>query len=691
MSINNRYALPPLAIASVTALLTACGGGTYSSTSPSANTVPVALSNAAITPAATETATTPGAPTTPAAPTTPTTPTAPTALGDCPSTSVAWIVAGKSCSAMSPVAANGATVLATDVGAPTFGSASFLCTNAKLMVSPSAASADTCLEPTMQNAKLSGYISSSRAAFTPTFNAGYSIYTAAWPILNKHPGSFQSGLFSTWMWAKYPEGFPKGIGTNNSFYSDIEGGLGWSLGNRFPTETPKFGMGGVALNFNMIANGPAHGAGGWEDAATPYGKYGVAQLSPRLLWPPDGLNLKQGTNGELFGYGYLPLPLTEPKLKTGGKDVPTGDNSWTLFLNTENFKGPVAFFTPYFWSRSSALGIKDINGNLVDLNGKFLDSRGTDPDKPFDIENQGMPAYISVDSKSDTYARIAPVSFPRDANGDSVMLHRHIVYNKNALWTSVQDWFKNGKASSGAVDMKESSEMAYSNDGGSSWGITPVDKDNPKYLIDWNSLAKFSAVSPTTFGFKWISQLALKTGSTSDPMVTMPEYYRLVKKATGNPIWSAVQPSDVPSETGLKTLEFKRAPLQNPPAYTTPLDDPRFANAAASWKTPGPAKVAGVKAGPYTAQLGDGSTVTYYWYRFADQPALLNADLTAAEREQMQLRAEKLHKSWKIDQNYLPDPTTGKLASLDPNLVVAPPAGLEFGYVPIVTRQEKTR
>ena len=36
----------------------------------------------------------------------------------------------------------------------------------------------------------------------------------------------------------------------------------------------------------------------------------MAQLSPWLLWPPDGLNLKQGTCGELFGYGYLPLPLT---------------------------------------------------------------------------------------------------------------------------------------------------------------------------------------------------------------------------------------------------------------------------------------------------------------------------------------------------------------------------------------------
>ncbi len=597
---------------------------------------------------------------------------------------------------MSPVAANGATVLATDVGAPTFGSASFLCTNAKLAASPSAFSASTCLEPTVQQARLHGYMVGSRGALAASFNAGYSLYTAAWPIMDKFPGGkFQSGLFGTWMFAKYPEGFPKGIEPNNHFYTDIEGGIGWWQNQRFPTETPKFLMGGVALNFSMIANGPATGAGGWEDTATPYGLYGVAQLSPRLLFPPDGLNLKQGTNGELFGYGYLPLPFTEPKLKTAGKDVPTGDNSWTLFLNTENFKGPAAFFTPYFWSRASALGITDINGKLVDLNAKFLDSLGVDPDKPLDMENQGMPGYISTDAKGKTYARLAPVSFPRDANGDSVVMHRHIVYNKNALWNSVQDWFKNGKTASGIVDMKESSEMAYSSQGRSTFVICPLGQNNECLVegtpINWDTFAKPIALNSTTYGFRWDPQWTSKTGSATSPMVTLPEYFRFEKDTPKGPTWVAVQPNDVPSETGLKTVEFKRAVPQNPSAYTTPLVDARLVNAVASWKNPGPAKGAGVNAGPYTAQLGDGSTVTYYWYRFADQPALLNADLTAVEREQMQLRVEKLHKSWKIDQNYLPNPTTGKLASLDPNLVVAPPAGLEFGYVPIVTRQEKTR
>jgi hypothetical protein len=86
-------------------------------------------------------------------------------------------------------------------------------------------------------------------------------------------------------------------------------------------------------------------------------------------------------------------------------------------------------------------------------------------------------------------------------------------------------------------------------------------------------------------------------------------------------------------------------------------------------------------------RLGDGSLVTYHWYRFADQPALLNADLTDAEREALQARVERLHRQWRRDGEYLPPPAHGSLADLDPAVIVTPPPGLEVGHVPIVTRQ----
>jgi len=246
-----------------------------------------------------------------------------------------------------------------------------------------------------------------------TYNAGFSMYIAAWPLLRKYPGHrFQTGLPGTWMFAQYDGAAPK------EMYSDVEGGLGWWRDTRFPTETPKFIMGGVAPNFSDIANGPAHGWGTWEE---PRGLYGVAQISPWLLFPIDGLNVKQGTCGELFGYGYLTLPLCEAKSTTNGKAIPTGGQCWTLFLNTHNFKGPVACFLPNFWSHAA---VKDPR-----LAGQLLDTRPVDPNRAVQMETQYIPCRQAVDAKGEWYARIAPTAFPRNASDASALVHRDTAYN----------------------------------------------------------------------------------------------------------------------------------------------------------------------------------------------------------------------------------------------------------------------
>jgi hypothetical protein len=54
----------------------------------------------------------------------------------------------------------------------------------------------------------------------------------------------------------------------------------------------------------------------------------------------------------------------------------------------------------------------------------------------------------------------------------------------------------------------------------------------------------------------------------------------------------------------------------------------------------------------------------------------------------MQRRVELLHRYWTKEREYLPAPLIGKLAEIDPALLVTPPKGMEVGYVPIVTRQE---
>lgn len=492
------------------------------------------------------------------------------------------------------------------------------------------------------------------------YNAGYSMYVAAWPLLSYYPGhSFQTGLPGTWMFAQYDGAAPKDM------YSDVEGGLGWWTDTRFPTATPKFIMGGVGPNFSDIANGPAHGAGNWQE---PHGLYGVAQLSPYVLFPIDGLDVKQGEYGGLFGYGYLNLPLCEAKPTTEGKQVLTGANYWTLFLNTGNFKGPVAFFLPNFWSHAY---VRDPR-----LAGKLLDSRSVDPNRAVQMETQNTPCRMARDGKGVWYVRSAPISFPRDEHGATVLVHQDTAYDKTALYESVAAWFAGGKPSSGAIDSRGARQRVFGQKGYATWQIWWNEGDGPekKLPIAWDAFGGPTAIDSHTFGCQWNDALTAKAGRA----VTLPEYYRLENAdAAKHARWVPVPPDQVPAETGLQQIRWATPAEAPQEVYTTP-DDP-----ASSWKKPGPV------AGPFKARLGDGSVVTYYWYRFADQPALMNADLTPQERERLQAKVEKLHRAWPKNRNYLPPPATGKLAELDPAQIVKPPRGLEVGYVPIATRQEK--
>jgi hypothetical protein len=514
--------------------------------------------------------------------------------------------------------------------------------------------------PRIQTGEMAGYLLVPNEKVPEAYNAGFSMHVAAWPLLDRYPGQrFQTGLFGTWMFARKDPPPPIKL------YSDIEGGLGWWRDTEYATETPKFIMGGVAPNFTEWANGP--GAGKGRDWSKPNGKYGVAQLSPWLLWPPDGLNLKQGTCGEWFGYGYLPLPLTPAKASTAGQPIPTGDQSWTLFLNTRNFKGPVAFFTPYFWSRGSVVEPR--------FSGMLLDSRPAAPNRALQMETQHIPSLLATDAKGVTYARVAPTFFPASAGGESRLVHRITSYNKAALWDAAKQWLDGGAEVSGSVNPTGAVLHTFTGKGGATWRIYAdgVPKE-ARVNVAWTAFATPLAVDPNTFGYRWDPGFVTPAASGPAQLSKLPEYFRL--EASGaKPQWVPVRAEDVPPETGLVAARFERPASRRPKTYVTPDE------AESSWKKPGPV------AGPFQAHPGDGSVITYYWYRFADQPALLNADLTNAEREALQARVEKIHRHWTKDRAYLANPATGSLAELDPALIVAPPPGLEAGYVPIVTRQ----
>ena len=507
-----------------------------------------------------------------------------------------------------------------------------------------------------QEGQMDGYLGAPQERVDESYGGGYSMHVAAWPLLAASPGNrFQTGLFGTWMHANVGDDKDK-----QKLYSDIEGGLGWWRDTRFATTTPKFIMGGVALDFSMWANGP--GAGKGRDWKKPLGKYGVAQLSPFVAWPPDGLNLKQGVRGELFGYGYLPLPLAEAKNTTAGVDVPTGDQCWTLFLDTDNFKGPVAFFTPFFFSEATV--------DKPQHAGLFLDSRPANPNRALQMETQYVPAVVAKGEGTAQQARTASVRFPVGDDGRSVLVHRIRSYRKEALWPAVRAWFDGGAASDGRVDEAQSVLHRFTGKGWSTWRIhTPDVAKEDRGTVVWQSLADSFADDSHPVGYAWNATPVRIDGG----LAHLPDGWAASKD--GKVQWRAA-PRGEAKHASLAALSFEEQRLRDPEPYVTPDDG--------CWKTPGPV------AGPFTSELGDGSVITYSWYRFADQPALQNADMTVDERERMQKRVELLHRHWRKDLQYLPPPAAGSaLAALDPGVLVTPPKGFEAGYVPIVTRQEK--
>ncbi len=120
-----------------------------------------------------------------------------------------------------------------------------------------------------------------------SYNAGFSMYVAAWPLLKNYPDRIFRAAFSA-----------RGCSLSSMAaepkdqYSDIEGGLGWWRVTRFATETPKFIMGGVALSIS------SSGRTVRERARVATGRIRpdtmpLPNSAAWVLWPPDGLNLKQ--------------------------------------------------------------------------------------------------------------------------------------------------------------------------------------------------------------------------------------------------------------------------------------------------------------------------------------------------------------------------------------------------------------
>jgi hypothetical protein len=270
------------------------------------------------------------------------------------------------------------------------------------------------------------------------------------------------------------------------------------------------------------------------------------------------------------------------------------------------------------------------------------------------MEINTVPRFDAKDAQGATYSKLPKLQWPVDDQGRAFLVQDVTYYSKTALYDAFKSWRDGGPACSGRFDEqgafkpKLTSRPTRYDQAGKK--ITGVERVFENKIFEGN-----------IWGLQWLPD-------APSPKGVFPQYCRHVGDER-----SVVAPGEVPAETGLRGQEFKRAQPGVP--YTSPT--------VGAWAKPGP------KRGPFTAKLVDGSVVTYSWYRFVDQPSFQQYRWNAEKQAKLQALVEKLHANWPTDRDYMAPPTRGKLVSLDPALLVTPPTGMEVGYVPIVTGQEK--
>ena len=584
--------------------------------------------------------------------------------------------------------------------------------------------AENCIAPYTSHINMGGAeVVTAESAGPNLF--GVSQYLRIYRLLEKVPAIGQFGQWGQWIGNDAHHAGP---------FNSIEGGLfvADKMGRSY---YPKY----MASAATHLYSGTSDTGGGWGfyERRISCDVLGRVTLSNKMLVPPHLISFDEDQEafeddgGISVGTSWAALPIIGNEFGAVSPGDSPGLLTWTFVIDSANYSGPLIAYTPQHWSlrmaRWNALEMLNdvfswaVGDSIADPSGQalvdFLNDEITetemltkiqnqtwykewwaDPNKthgvspaeryvPIGIEMPPVPLF-AMEEEGKTFIKSYPPQVPNAFDQEPIA--QNIQTFDAKLISAFTETFKS--------TAKDSSWEKTFQDLGIPMHVERNERTGP--LVEFFGLKVMGEdyYGGSTINFNIPLLAATQNGETSIVIdwTSIPKADRQIAsyyEVVGDNIIGVTE-AEVP-ET-LRLLDYGN--LENPTNLQNHFDnidlpaDDTFNTDC--WVCEDPA---GCDKEILQTTLDDGSVISYRWYRFIDQPVFSNMKreypefYTESYLADLQTTMENMHRNWDGSENLLERPADQArfhLAEIDHGLILAPPAGKEVGWVPIVTQVE---
>ena len=563
---------------------------------------------------------------------------------------------------------------------------------------------------------------------------GVQQYLRIFQMMEHNPTTGQFGLWGQWIGDDRAR--PHGP------FNSIEGGL-FIHDKMGRSKFPKYMASAATHLYSPLSD--TGGGWGFYEARIDCSLLGRVTLSNTLIVPPNLISFDEdqktfnNEGGIYLGTSWVGLPIFggAERIDEQPWSLDSGKITWTFLLDAANFSGPAIAYVPEHWSRrvdrwnsleflddlfewdqsltaNSLIGfvegtvsqeeLYEVIGNEPwflaqpddpgwDENPYWVKAEqtlGYSPARPYlptGNEMPPIPVFSQTDDSGQTFIKIFPPLFPKEKEVEPFVLN--VQTFDVDLYNNFVDIFIAGQDLS-------TYETSFADFGipmqVERWGEEPWAEikfseseyeEDADFYID-SPLRPREISGEVNVYFEWDGageeergwgQYYEMQGTTVVPVEEKDVPLELAELAYGTiPYTTSLSPHELSEEGG-----YNESITPDYSCYVCPNGD-----------------ICDQEI--HQTILDDGSIISYQWFRFRDQPLFQGLiqdypeTYTEEHLEDLQQLIEQMHKDWGSSQLFLERPTTLDelhLVEIDHGLLVEPPQGKEFGWVPIVTQVEQ--